>query len=140
MRNSKIRIFYTDDDPDDQMLFSEVVSVHPSISGFTIHNDGQELIDSLVGPEPLPDLIFLDVNMPRMNGLEALKEIRSTDRLNEIPVVVFTTSDDISTIVNARTIGANLFITKPGNYDSFKKAITFSLLVDWSSFITHDNN
>lgn len=127
-------IFYAEDDLDDQQLFRDVVLEINSSLELHIQNDGQELIDQLHNPPPKPQLIFLDLNMPRKSGFEALKEIRECEKLKNVPVIIFTTSDDIDSIKTTKNLGASIYITKPSFISSFKKAISYCLATDWSKF------
>ena len=84
-------IFLTDDDPDDQMLFQEALAEADNSITYSFASDGVDALAKLdIGP--IPDLLFLDVNMPRMNGIECLLEIRKSEKLKNIPVVMYSTS------------------------------------------------
>ena len=79
MQKGQYTIFYTDDDPDDQDFFKEVVAeITPQHNIFT-QNDGYELLEILQNPPPSPHIVFLDLNMPRKSGYQVLKEIREKD-------------------------------------------------------------
>lgn len=82
------------------------------------------ILDNIVPP---PHVIFLDLNMPKKNGFECLKEIRSTPKFKEIPVVVLTTTSEARSINKVYALGANKYICKPGNVPSLKKLI-FNIL------------
>lgn len=104
-----------DDDPDDTFLFSEVLhDVDPSI-GFHTAANGQEALDMLKNSTSLPDLIFLDLNMPRMGGVECLSMLKSDEALKNIPVIIYTTSSQSKDIEVTIQKGAVCFITKPSN-------------------------
>lgn len=104
-----------DDDPDDTFLFGEVLrDVAPSIQLYTAVN-GQEALDKLRGGMPLPDLIFLDLNMPRMGGVECLTTLKADPALSTIPVIIYTTSSQSKDIEETMQKGAVCFITKPSN-------------------------
>ena len=114
-----------DDDPDDRELALDALKAsRPDVSmEFVI--DGQELLDYLrsEGPyagrvrrDPLPGIILLDLNMPRMDGREALAEIKSDGSLRQIPVVVLTTSRAETDVLDAYDLGASSFITKPATH------------------------
>lgn len=134
MLKEKLCIFYTDDDPDDQELFRDAISEIDHSLDLYIQNDGNELITLLDNPPPRPQLIFLDLNMPVKNGIEVLKEIRATDRLKDFPVVIFSTSDDEASINTTKKLGANFYITKPTSYNLLKKAIEYTITIDWKTF------
>ena len=120
-----ITILMADDDPEDCMLTEEALEETHRIDAFDVVEDGEELMDYLyrrgaygdLAHRPLPDLILLDLNMPRKDGREALREIKADPALRRIPVVVLTTSiaeEDIGCTYEA---GANSFITKPVRFE-----------------------
>ena len=79
-------------------------------------NDGEELMQLLTNETiDLPNLLFLDINMPRKNGFECLSEIKKNERLKDLPIVIFSTSNSRDNINHAFKIGANIYIRKPGN-------------------------
>ncbi len=123
-------IFYADDDADDRELFSEILDMVDDNHQLHLHNDGEELIQALRHP-PHPNLIFLDLNMPRKNGYQALKEMRASDSHQQTPVIIFTTSGDTQSITAARELGANMFISKPRSYTQFKQTLEEVLALDW---------
>jgi CheY-like chemotaxis protein len=120
-----IIILVADDDPDDRLLIQDAFSESRIINPVHFVNDGQELIDYLnrrhrfqkLQKCPLPGLILLDLNMPRKNGMEALKEIKSNSKHRCIPVVVFTTSKAEEDVFQTYNLGVNSFVTKPVNFD-----------------------
>lgn len=134
-------IFYTDDDRDDQAMFRDAVAelTNNSVQLFTQDN-GDELIGVLKNPPPTPKLIFLDLNMPIKNGYDVLQEIRSADATRDLPVVIFSTSDDRNAITKSRKLGANLYVTKPDSYKLLKKAVQHVLSVDWTTFTPGDKD
>ena len=88
------KIFLAEDDPDDRSFFEDALNALALQTVLVISEDGEELMTALeetVPPQPF--VIFLDLNMPRKNGFECLKEIRESDKLKDIPVVVLSTSD-----------------------------------------------
>lgn len=126
-------IFLTDDDPDDCLLFSEAlqeVSGHEKTQ-LTIATDGVKLMQALdESVPPAPEIIFLDLNMPRKNGFECLDEIRNDPRLKDIPVVIFSTSSNKDVVERTYQQGANYYICKPQSYLVLKKTIAFVLSID----------
>lgn len=107
------RCFIVDDDEDDQEILATAIS-GSILSKHTCSfaTDGEAAI-AILNSDHLPDYIFLDLNMPRMNGLQCLQEIRDIENLQHIPVVIFTTSTDESAKTEALRLGATAFITKP---------------------------
>ncbi|MGD9155498.1 MAG: response regulator [Bacillota bacterium] len=127
--NQKNIILIADDDPDDRLLIKEAFEESNWTKPLHFVEDGVELLDYLfrrgkyadLVEEPLPDLILLDLNMPRKNGIEALETIKSDPELKTIPIIVFTTSKAEEDILRSYNLGVNSFITKP---------VSFDLLVD----------
>jgi CheY-like chemotaxis protein len=102
-----------DDDEDDKEIFCIALKqVDPSIDCVTA-SDGREALSILNNASYTPDYIFLDLNMPRMDGKECLTEIRKRDRLARVPVIIFTTSSAERDKEETKRLGANSFITKP---------------------------
>ncbi len=131
-------ILMAEDDPDDRVLTREAMESAHVANDLRFVNDGQYLMDYLrregdyAGPgvdAPMPGIILLDLNMPRMDGREALAEIKADPELKKIPVVVLTTSKAEEDIVKTYDLGVNSFITKP---------VTFTGLVEvmqtWSRY------
>jgi CheY-like chemotaxis protein len=131
MKNEKksVVILVADDDPEDCLLIKEAFKEGRLANGPRFVEDGEELMGYLrhqgkyedPSLAPRPGIILLDLNMPRKDGREALKEIKSDPDLRTIPVVVLTTSKDEEDILRSYDLGANSFITKP---------VTFPGLVD----------
>jgi len=111
-----INILIVDDDDDDQKLFIESAKeVDEDISCVTA-SDGQEAIIFLKDEHnTLPDYIFLDLRMPRINGKQCLEEIKKDKRLRHIPIFIYTTSKNVQDSVDLKKMGAVHFITKPEN-------------------------
>ena len=139
MQKSQYTIFYTDDDPDDQDFFKEVVAeITPQHTIFT-QNDGLELLEILQNPPPSPHIVFLDLNMPKKSGYQVLKEIRESASTKTIPVVIFSTSNDDNAIKKTKELGANMYLTKPGSYTEFKKLLNSVLALNWEQNLPPDN-
>lgn len=121
-----IVILMADDDPDDLLLAREAFEESRLANDLRTVMDGEELLDYLLrrgkytdaAEAPMPGLILLDLNMPKMDGREALREIKSHPTLRRIPVVVLTTSKAEEDILRTYDIGANSFITKPVTFDA----------------------
>ena len=124
MTQDPVVIVMADDDADDRMLARDAMRESGLGNPFIIVEDGQELMDFLkrvgrfASPDtPRPGLILLDLNMPRMDGRQALRAIKSDPDLRSIPVVVLTTSKTEEDILRSYDLGANSFITKPVTFD-----------------------
>lgn len=122
-------ILLADDDIDDRKFFEKALKGIPISTKLASVKDGEELITFLLDPIQLPDVIFLDLSMPRKTGFECLIEIKENDATKSIPVVVFTTSFGRSseyeqTLINSlENYGAFDFIRKPSNVDHLKEII-----------------
>ncbi|HSZ71610.1 MAG TPA: response regulator [Cytophagaceae bacterium] len=126
-------IFIADDDSDDLMLFEDALREICKDSLLTSAKDGQQLMQILEEKvPPAPDVIFLDLNMPRKNGFECLDEIRHNAKLKNIPVVVFSTSDQPEAVNKVYEQGANHFLRKPNSFPQLKQAIKQVLAINWS--------
>ena len=121
----QVMILMADDDPDDRLMAQEAMEETRFPHDFRTVEDGEELMEYLrgrgryAGQELLePALILLDLNMPRKDGREALREIKQDTRLRRIPVVVLTTSKAEEDIIRSYDLGVNSFITKPVTFES----------------------
>jgi CheY-like chemotaxis protein len=117
-----------EDNPDDVELTQEALADGDVETELTVAEDGVEALAKLrpVGGRPgegNPDLILLDLNLPRKNGFQVLEEIKSDPDLKRIPVVVLTTSDEIRDIATAYDSHANAYVVKPIDLDEFTQAI-----------------
>lgn len=124
-------VFITDDDADDYLILTSIFHNLNLMHQFRHLKDGEQLISNLLEivntKQPLPDIIILDYNMPKMNGLEALIEIRKHTALSLIPVIVYSTSSDpeLENVLLKR--GATSYVTKSS---SLEKAVEFALAID----------
>jgi CheY-like chemotaxis protein len=110
------KIFLIDDDEDDQLFFIDALeSIDPLLQCDTAGN-GKVALEKLLSSDPLPDIIFLDLNMPVMNGFEFLMHIKNEMLVNKIPVGIFTTSNIIDDIKKSKKLGAKFFFTKPNDF------------------------
>ncbi len=126
-------IFLADDDADDCLFFKEALDELSVEAQLTIMNNGVELmttLDETVTEPPPPHVIFLDLNMPRKNGFECLDEIRHNPRFKAIPIVIFSTSENIETVDKTYNQGANHYICKPSSHKALKKVIETVLKLD----------
>jgi CheY-like chemotaxis protein len=113
-----------DDDSDDTSLFKEVLGEVNSSIIFHSAEDGQQAIQFLKSEtSKLPDVIFLDLNMPRMSGKECLTQIKNDEKLHKIPVIMYTTSSQSKDIEETMQKGAICFITKPTNIKELKNIL-----------------
>jgi CheY-like chemotaxis protein len=135
-------LLVVDDDADDFFLVQSTLKDRRDDVDLRLVEDGEEMMDYLhkrgrfetATSSPRPFLILLDLNMPRMNGKEALRAIKSDPSLRDIPVVVFTTSNDTDDILSTYRLGANSFIVKPTSFDRFE-AVLASLMDYWGKSV-----
>jgi CheY-like chemotaxis protein len=118
------KILLADDDPDDVDLFSEALHEISASVDFNSVSDGNELIESLVSGPVHPHLIFIDINMPDMNGWEALERIKKDVALQGIPVIMYSTTSSQLDGERARGLGALCFYQKPNNFRTLKNFLT----------------
>ncbi len=121
-----VTIVMADDDRDDRMLVKDAFAETYPACGLDFVENGEELLDYLAQRgkgAPYPGLILLDLNMPRMDGREALAEIKRNRNLRRIPVVIFTTSRAENDIRHTYDLGASSFITKPVTFEGLLEVI-----------------
>jgi CheY-like chemotaxis protein len=125
MASSTKHILLIDDDQDDAELFSDAIE-ELRIDAVVAHFfDGNEGLEKLKRKEiSVPDVIFLDVNMPHINGWDCLREIKMIAHLRKIPIVMYSTSSFDRQGVEAKDIGADAFLTKPGNFHELKAKLS----------------
>jgi two-component system response regulator len=131
-------ILMVDDNPADIDLTTEVLARSKADFHVNAVNDGVEAISFLrrqgkYANAPLPDLVVLDLNLPRKNGCEVLSSIKTDPALAKIPVVIFTTSQASNDITRSYNLGANCYLRKPGNLPEFV-AVVQSMAQLWLSF------
>ncbi len=125
--------FIVDDDPDDQELFIEALKGIDEFCRCFSAFDGKDALEKLVNDMPaLPDFIFLDLNMPRMNGKEFLSKIKKDIRLRDIPVIIYSTSSLKKDMEEAGQLGAVFFLQKPNSFDELSKALSGIVLRNWN--------
>ena len=125
---NSIEILLVEDSPGDQRLTMEALKEGKINNTLYIVEDGEEAIAFLNKEEPFtnvpkPDLILLDLNLPKMNGQEVLEIIKADEKLKRIPVVILTTSQADQDILNAYNLNANCYITKPVDFDQFSHVV-----------------
>lgn len=127
-----MNILLADDDMDDCILFQDALKEVCKESTLVIAKNGQVLMEMLLAESFVyPDAIFLDLNMPRKNGIECLEEIRKTEKLHSIPVVIFSTTAQQITVNSTYEKGANYYIQKPATFVELKSVIKKVLSKNW---------
>lgn len=122
-------ILLADDDIDDRNFFKEALDGLQQHTSLTTVNDGEQLMNLLHTNGQLPDIIFLDINMPRKNGFECLAEIKRNDKLKVLPIIIFTTTFDQEVVSRLYRNGAHYFICKPAIFSGLKKVIQQALIL-----------
>jgi CheY-like chemotaxis protein len=123
-------IFLADDNEQDCLSFEKaVINIDPHIKLLTVTN-GEELLQLLT--HYIPDLLFLDLEMPARNGIQCLQAIRSNKTYDHLPIIVFTATQRMNNIQVAYGFGANLFFTKPGEFNSLVTSLCSILKMDWT--------
>ena len=123
-----LTILLADDDFDDCNFFKEALAKLTLSTNLKTVNDGEELMQLLTNETiDLPNILFLDINMPRKNGFECLSEIKKNERLKDLPIVIFSTSNSRDNINHAFKIGANIYIRKPGNFNQLMQVIQHAI-------------
>lgn len=138
--NEKLTIFYTDDDIDDLEFFKSIVKMITDDYAVVTHMDGNQLLHALENPPPNPYLLFLDINMPGMSGLEVLQTVRKSEKHAALPIIMFSTTQDKYIIEKTRVLGANYYLPKAENFKLLRKSIEHTLNINWSSFSADNSN
>ncbi|HOZ50787.1 MAG TPA: response regulator [Chitinophagaceae bacterium] len=122
MNNEQIHILLAEDDEADRLLFSETLDELEIKPILHTVNNGVELMAYLNKKNvQLPHIVFLDLNMPRKNGLECLKEIRNNDKLKSISIAIYSTSVNENDMDETFRYGANVYISKPNNINMLRQ-------------------
>lgn len=132
MSKKILNIALADDDDDDRLLFKLAIEELAVSTEMFFFKNGQELMDYLNLPgTTLPNLIFLDLNMPFKNGMQCLKEIRQTTALKDIAIAIYSTSSSEKDIEETFVNGANIYINKPPNFSTLCDVIEKVIHLKW---------
>ena len=136
---NKIRITLADDDEDDQYFFSQALTDSGIGAQLTTLTDGNQLIDHLLNlnEAPVPDIIFLDLNMPGMDGKSCLREIRRHENLFPIPIIILSTSSRLKDITDTYDAGANKYIAKMLFYSGSVTCLRRLFAGNWRKRLSH---
>jgi CheY-like chemotaxis protein len=116
-------ILLVEDDPDHELLTIRALKKSNIVNEIHVARDGEEAIEMLFGANPIkPQVILLDLKLPKVDGLEVLRRIRDSDATRMLPVVVLTSSDEERDVVRSYQIGVNSYIRKPVNFTDFAEA------------------
>lgn len=127
----EVTILLVEDNPDDVEITKRAFRKNKINNSMYVVRDGQEALDYLYrkgqyadeATSPRPDLILLDINLPRVNGIDVLKELKSDPNMRRIPITMLTVSDRDEDIVRSFDLGVNSYITKPVDFNKFAEAI-----------------
>jgi CheY-like chemotaxis protein len=143
MEKEYIHIILADDDEDDRLFFTDAfgeLKINTKVNTF---NDGVELMNYLNQPDAiLPNVLFLDLNMPRKNGIECLDEIKKDNRFDDIAIAIFSTSSSEEHVEETFIRGANIYIKKPSDFATLKKVLSDVVTINWqyhTSGLNKDN-
>lgn len=140
MQQDSIRITLAEDDEDDRLFFADAFEELKINTIVNTLNNGRELLNYLEHPETiLPNIIFLDLNMPILNGMECLKEIKQNNKFNDIAIAIYSTSASDQDVENTFVLGANIYIKKPSNFNELKKILSDVVIINWQ-YHTNDLN
>lgn len=125
-------IILADDDEDDRLFFTdafEEIRISTKVQTF---NDGVELMNYLNKDEALlPEILFLDLNMPKKNGIECLHEIKANEKFKNIAIAIYSTSSSEEHIEETFVSGANIYIKKPSDFNTLKKILKDVVTMNW---------
>jgi CheY-like chemotaxis protein len=127
-----IEILLVEDNASDRELAMRALQKHRLANNIVAVNDGQEALDFLFcegayqsrHPCSTPRVVFLDINLPKVNGIEVLRKIRADERTRKIPVVMVTSSDEQRDLVASYDLGVNSYVQKPVGFDQFMKVMS----------------
>ncbi len=143
MEKEYIHIILADDDEDDRLFFTDAFNELKMSTKVQTYNDGVALMEYLNKDEAiLPNVLFLDLNMPRKNGIECLQEIKSNDKFRDIAIAIYSTSSSEEHIEETFVLGANVYIKKPNDFNTLKKVLSDVITINWqyhTSGLNKDN-
>ncbi|QXP60799.1 response regulator [Olleya sp. HaHaR_3_96] len=132
MQEEYINIMLADDDEDDRLFFTDAFDDIKITTRVKTYNDGVYLMDYLNSDDAvLPNVLFLDLNMPRKSGLECLKEIKQDQKFKDIAIAIYSTSASEEDIENTFIQGANIYIKKPSDFKTLKKVLAEVVTINW---------
>ncbi|WP_408648739.1 response regulator [Tumidithrix elongata] len=117
-------ILLVEDNPDDERLTLRALRKGKVTNEIRIARNGEEALTIVFNADPLPCVVLLDLKLPKINGLEVLRQIRDNERTRLLPVVVLTSSSEDRDIVESYSLGANSYVRKPVEFDRFTEAVS----------------
>lgn len=132
MREDYTFVILADDDEDDRSTFIEAFEELKIQTKVDVYKDGVALMEALkASNSSLPNILFLDLNMPKKSGLECLNEIKSDERFKDIAIAIYSTSASEEDIENTFVSGANVYIKKPNDFNKLKKILSDVVTMNW---------
>ena len=132
MQEDYINIILADDDEDDRLFFTDAFDELKITTRVKTFNDGVYLMDYLnTEAATLPNVLFLDLNMPRKSGMECLKEIKQNTKFKDIAIAIYSTSASEEDIEKTFVLGANIYIKKPSDFKTLKKVLSEVVTLNW---------
>ncbi len=116
-------ILLVEDNPDDERLTLRALRRGNLANPVVVARNGEEALRQVFGPDLLPCVVLLDLKLPKVDGLEVLRQIRASDRTRLLPVVMLTSSSEDRDIIESYSLGANSYVRKPVNIDEFTEAV-----------------
>ena len=136
-------IILVDDDEDDRLFFTDAFQEIKIATKIQTFKDGVELMDYLNSDRAiLPEILFLDLNMPKKNGIECLNEIKANSKFDDIAIAIYSTSSSEEHIEETFVLGANIYIKKPSDFNDLKKVLQDVVTINWqyqTSGLNKDN-
>ena len=128
MKNEPVDILFVEDNPDHIELVLDALQENGVLNTIHVIQDGQVALDYLFQREPYqnapqPGLILLDINLPKVDGIQVLKQIKNDEHLKAIPVIILSTSSNAIDVQSSYDNGANSYIVKPVDFEKFQRAI-----------------
>ncbi|MBK0369083.1 response regulator [Flavobacterium agrisoli] len=143
MQKDALHILLADDDEDDRLFFKDAFDDIKVQTKVDFVHDGLQLMEHLNQPDVvLPDVLFLDLNMPKKTGKECLIEIKKTPHLRDLIIAIYSTSSSDEDIEDTFVQGANIYIKKPSDFNTLKKLINEVITLNWhyhTSGLNRDN-
>ena len=132
MEKEYMHIILADDDEDDRLFFTDAFDELKISTKVNTFKDGVELMDYLNADDAvLPHVLFLDLNMPKKNGIECLHEIKKNEKFKDIAIAIFSTSSSEEHIEDTFVNGANIYIKKPSDFEVLKKVLSYVVTLNW---------
>ncbi len=129
-KSDEVEVVVVEDDPNDAELIMRVLKKHNLANRVVLLTDGEQAVDFIVGKPGksgrthTPKVVLLDIKLPKVDGIEVLKTMKTNERTKNIPVVILTSSREERDIVAAYELGVNSYVTKPIKFDDFANAVS----------------